>query len=133
MRGIRTSLGDRWWLIVAYALFATSGLLALTGTSPVLLKQGGHIIAVAWGVFCLTGSLLGFVGLLRRNTVIELVGDTLGASATLTWAAALIMQAHDDGSIGPLTAACLAGVLVAHIGQRWTDARRHQRRPDRRE
>jgi hypothetical protein len=132
MRRDRTSLTSQWWLLISYILFAASGLLALTGPSPVLLKQGGHVIAVVWGIFCLTGAALGVTGLLRRNTVIELVGDTLGASATLTWAAALIMQAHDERSIGSLTAACLAGVLVAHIGQRWSDARR-QRRPDRKE
>lgn len=132
MRRIRTLLAHRWWLVISYILFAASGFLALIGPSPVLLKQGGHVISIVWGIFCLTGAALAITGLLRRSRVIELMGDTLGASATLTWAAALIMQAHDERSIGSLTAACLAGVLVAHIGQRWSDARR-QERPDRKE
>lgn len=127
MRRIRASLAGRWRLLASYVLFAASGSLALIGTSPVLLKQGGQTIAIAWGVFCLIGAVLGVYGFIRRMLVLELVGDMLGASATLTWAVALIMQAYQQGSVNSLTAACLAGALVTRIGQRLSDVRRTDR------
>jgi hypothetical protein len=112
----------RLWLIVAYGLFTCSGVLALIGPSPVLLKQGGHTIAVAWAVCCFACAVAGLYGTLRRRVVVELGGLTLGASASLTWAAALIMQAVDTHSVSSLTAASLALTSVTLVGQRWVEA-----------
>lgn len=115
------------WLMIIYALFVLSGLLALSAPSPVLLKQGGQVIATAWAVCCLLGAATGLWGTLSRRVVIELAGQSIGATASLTWVVALIMQAIDTHSRSPLTAACLAGTTVALILQRWVDAARAQR------
>jgi hypothetical protein len=115
------------WLMVIYVLFTLSGLLALTSPSPVLLRQGGQAIAIAWAVCCLLGAAIGLWGTLSRRTVIELAGQSIGATASLTWVVALIMQAIDTHSRSPLTSACLAGTTVALILQRWIDAARAQR------
>lgn len=112
------------WLIAAFCLYLCSGLLALIGPSPVLLRQGGHAIAVAWGVCCLACALVGLYGAARRHLLIELTGLTLGASASLTWTVALILQSVDTHSVSPLTAASLAATSVALIGQRWAEAAR---------
>ena len=115
------------WLIITYVLFALSGILALTGSSPVLLREGGHAIAVAWGVCCVTGAVIGVGGTLSRRVAIALIGQSLGATASLTWAVALIMQAVATHSRSPLTAACLALASVLLIVQRWVDAVRDLR------
>ena len=118
--------GGRWrtdaWLLACYLLFGASGALAAAGSSPVLQVQGGRIITVAWSICGLLGCVTGIMGTLRDRPMWEVLGLTIGASASLTWAAALIMQAVDTHSRSPLTAACLALTSVMLIAQRWVDA-----------
>jgi hypothetical protein len=115
---------DALWTLSTYGLTLCSGLLALIGPSPVLLRQGGHTISIVWAVFCFACAAIGGYGTIRRNIVTELVGLTLGASASFTWSVALIMQSVATHSISPLTAACLAATSVTLVGQRWVEAAR---------
>lgn len=118
--------GDTW-LYLTYVLLAASAGLALSGPPPVLLAQGGRAVSIAWGVCCLLGAATGCYGTARRRIVIELMGLTFGASASLTWATALILQSVDTHSRAPLTSACLALTIVVLIGQRWVEAARRGR------
>jgi len=121
---MRRRMPGTLWTLVSFALFLVSGVLALTGPSPVLLIQGGRTIAIAWALCCFASAAIGTYGTLRRRIVTELVGLTLGASASLTWSVALILQSVDTHSISPLTAASLAATPVTLIGQRWVEAAR---------
>lgn len=124
-------MGRRWrgsaWLLVCFTLFGASGVLAAAGSSPVLQLQGGRAITIAWSVCGLAGAVVGILGLVADRPTWEVLGLTIGASASLTWAAALIMQSIDTHSGSSLTAACLALTSVTLIAQRWVDAVRDAR------
>lgn len=113
-------------VVIAYLLLGLSGVLAFFSASSSLLQQGGLVIVVAWGVFCLTGSILGLFGISTGRTLFELLGCGLGASASLTWTVSLVLQAVARGNALPLTAACMAGMLTVLLIQRWVDASHSQ-------
>ena len=111
----------------AYVLLALAGVLAFCIPSPTLLMQGGYYVVVPWGTTCLVGGVTGLVGLIWHRSLSELIGASLGASASLTWTAALIVQATSTQSAA-YTAACMAGVLALLFTQRWVDIYRQSRR-----
>jgi hypothetical protein len=124
----RRMLRTHWVLTSAYLLIMTCGVLVFAAApSTSLSQQGGYLIVVVWALLCLLGGLLGTVGLLFRRVPMELFGAGLGASASLTWGAALVLQAVRMASTVPLTAACLAVALTALLVQRWVDAWRSRR------
>lgn len=112
------------FIAVSYVLFAVAGVFVFGAPSPSLAQLAGPFITAFWGTLCLGGGLAGLVGLIFQRPVIELVGATAGASASLTWAASLIMQAVITESAKSLTAACVAGALAGLFAQRWADANR---------
>lgn len=114
---------------IAYLLFAASGTVALAvQPSTALENQGGKVIVVAWGVLCLTVSVLGLIGIFFRQLVIELIGTGLASSASLVLSAALTLQAVTTASAVPLTSACATGALSFLFAQRFRD---RLRSPDR--
>jgi hypothetical protein len=125
----RLKYGWRWikrngFVAVAYLLLGCSGILAFIAASTSLVQQGGPAIAMLWGVVSLSGSVLGLFGLVTSRVVVELIGAALGAAASLTWVAALLLQAVSTGSLIPLTAACMVTMLTVLLLQRWVDAGR---------
>jgi uncharacterized membrane protein YeiH len=105
-----------------YALLAASGVFTLfAAPSSSLVRQGGHVIALIWSLFCLVGGLLGFVGRVAHKRLPEVLGATLAATACLTWCTSLILQAVSTKNTAPLTAACMAASLAAMFALRWFD------------
>lgn len=114
--------------LAAYMLMGAAGLLTLfRNPSPTLLTQGGYLVVISWAAICVVSSVCGIVGLLRNRHLIRLIGAALAATASLTWAAALIIQAT-SGHPASYTAACLAGVMGLLFTQRWIDVYRQSRR-----
>jgi hypothetical protein len=115
----------RWGLaVLSYLLLSMTGVFVFTGDpSPTLLNQGGPGVVVAWGLFCLVGGLLAGAGFVIPYPPMELVGLGLGATASLTWCAALVLQAVQNQTTTSLTAACMAAVLALAQVQRWIGLR----------
>lgn len=115
-------------LTVAYVMLTLSGVLTFFAVpSTSLAQQGGQIIVVAWGLLCLLGGLGAIYGLFSRKLLVELIGGALGATASLLFVAALVLQAVRTGSAVPLTAASMLSMLTALLVQRWVDAWRPRR------
>jgi hypothetical protein len=102
------------------------GILVFFSPSPSLLKQGGLAVVIAWGICCISGGVLGLTGLLTKKVFIRLLGAQLSATASLIWAASLVLQATTQTSA--ITAASMAGVMTLLFAQRWVDAYRDSRR-----
>lgn len=110
------------FLLAAYLQLASSGGLVFTATpSRSLEQQGGPLITIVWGVLCLVCGLAGCAGLLARRPLLEVVASFMGITASLTWAAALVLQAVHTRSALPLTAACMVGALTAMFAERWAE------------
>lgn len=113
---------------VAYLFFGFCGVLVFFSPSVALAEQGGVIVVFAWGGCCIAGAVLGLIGIAFDRTLVELLGIGATAAASLTWAAALALQADHTGSAVPLTAACMASASAGLLLQRWLDASRSPRR-----
>lgn len=83
-----------------------------------IADRGGYLITVIWGVFCLVAAISGLTGMILRRLWLEVLGTALAATASLTWCAALVLQAIHTESAAPLTAACMAATLAAKFAHR---------------
>lgn len=115
----------RWGMaVLSYLLLSMCGVFVLFGDpSPTLLSQGGPGVVVAWGLFCLVGGLMAGAGFVIPYPPLEIVGLGLGATASLTWCVALVLQAVQNQATTSLTAACMAAVLALAQIQRWIGLR----------
>lgn len=115
-------------LVTAYMLYVGAGILGLVATpSPTLARQGGVVLLIFWSIFCTLGGGIGLTGLFGRWPVVELIGLGFCSAVSLTWVAALVMQAVRTSSTVPLTAALVAGASTALLAQRFVDALRRPR------
>lgn len=118
----------RWkgFVVTAYLLLGTAGISALWTPSVSLEKQGGNLIIAVWSSCCVLGMSLGLSGFLFRKTVLEILGVGLLTTASLTWAAAVILQAvtQSNDAARTVTAICLALSVAALLTQRWLDVAR---------
>lgn len=106
-------------LLISYGLIGSCGVLVFVAVpSSTLVKQGGWLVAVIWGVFCLVCGVACIAGLLFRWRVLEVIGIALGISAVVTWVAALVLQAVKTSSALPLTAACMVAGLAGLLAHR---------------
>lgn len=120
---LRSELG----ILTAYSFFGVCGMLVFVTPSVSLAVQGGRFIVYAWAGFCLLGAVMGCLGIVRRSIFTELWGASLTASASLTWAVSLVLQAIDTENAATLTAAGMASALTVLLLQRWLDANRSPR------
>lgn len=106
-------------LLWSFLLLGSCGVLVFVATpSSSLVDQGGRAIVTTWGVVCLTGGACGLVGLITERRLFEVLGAGLGATASLTWCASLILQAVSTENAVPLTAACMAASLAGMFAHR---------------
>lgn len=117
-------------MVAAYILLGTAGIFALQVPSVSLRQQGGYLIIVVWSGCCILGMVLGLVGFFWARTVFEIIGIGLLTAASLTWAAAVILQAKasTNGVAPTVTAICVALSVTALLAQRWLDVRRSPHR-----
>lgn len=112
----------RWGLAIAYMGFALGGVALFAFPSPSLSEHGGVVLVFICAVLCVLAAVLGIVGMVFDWPVCELVGCSLGASTSLAFATALIIQAVVSRSPAPLTALAFTLVVVGLVGQRWMDS-----------
>lgn len=122
----------RWkgFMVTAYLLLGISGVSALQTASVSLQQQGGLIIIIAWSSCCILGMVLGFAGFFFSRIVLEILGIGLLTAASLTWAAAVVLQAmtRTSGLAQTVTAICLALTVASLLAQRWLDVSRSPHR-----
>lgn len=107
------------FLLTSYALLGSCGALVFVAVpSNSLVSQGGRLIAYIWGVFCLVGGASAIAGVILNKRAWEVLGAALGATASLTWCTALVLQAVSTQSGLPLTAACMVASLTGMFAHR---------------
>lgn len=121
----------RYWMLIPAFLSCIALMIAavfvVVDPSPSLLREGGYLVVITWGIFCLLGGLCNLVGLMTKRRLTRLFGASLSASASLTWATSLILQAVTTNSAAR-TAACLASVLTLIFTQQWVNVYMESRR-----
>lgn len=107
------------FLLISYLLLGSTGVLVFV-VSPIqsIADRGGHLITIIWGTFCLVAATAGLVGMILAKQWLQVLGTALAATASLTWCAALVLQAIHTESAAPLTAACMAATLAAKFAHR---------------
>lgn len=73
---------------------------------------------------------MGLIGFFSAKTVVEIIGLGLLTAASLTWGAAVILQAKasTNGVAPTVTAICVALSVTALLAQRFLDVRRSPQR-----
>ena|SRR5687768_4363171 len=107
------------FLATSYLLLGTAGVLVFAAApAQSLLDQGGYGVVYPWGMFCLVAAVSGLTGMISKQRWLEVLGTVLGATASLTWCAAIVLQAIHTQNAAPLTAACMAATLAAKFAHR---------------
>jgi hypothetical protein len=106
-------------IVIIYVSIFACGVIAILGAPlPALIRQGGGVVTVAWGSLCVIAGCMGLVNLWLRARQWEILAALIGASATLTWTASLILQAIDVRSLNTVSAACMGTTLTALLAHR---------------
>jgi hypothetical protein len=112
---------SRLLVIVIYVSILTCGAIVLLGlgaSAPAMTQQGGALLTALWGSLCVIAGCVGLVNLWLRARQWEILAALIGASATLTWTASLILQAIDVRSLNTVSAACMGTTLTALLAHR---------------
>lgn len=110
---------SRILITIVYSSLIICGVVAILGSpSPTLERQGGDVVTLVWSSLCVIAGCGGIASTWRRSRTWEILSALIGASASGAWAASLILQGINAGTLNTASAACMGVALTALLAFR---------------